>query len=339
MDSEPVRRGTSRAQEEFYSRGFSRVVIKETVHRIVPEDLLYFGGSCFAENLYSYWQDHYLPSVLSPFGSTYNPLSLRDCFSLLTEEYVIQNNELIQSGALWQHSLFNSTRGRENKEDLLAILNGELVRHRELLKESSCLVLTLGTAYVYEDIAAEKIVNNCHKRPAADFKRTILSPDAVSRALTDLAEKVRNVNSGIKMIISLSPVRHLRDDAAENSLSKAVLRCGIEEFLQKDDNSSYFPSYEILLDELRDYRWYADDLAHPSQQAVRYIMERFCESTGHERLINYLEDAASLKNMMTHRLRFPHSPEGRRFMEKRQNRMAAFQRKYPMAVIQESPES
>ena len=340
MDSPSVRgtagKDSSKAQKSFYDRQFTRIAIKEFPDKMTPGDMLYFGGSCFAENLYTYWQDHFLPSVLSPFGSTYNPLSLRDSFTLLCEEGDIKEDELFFQRDLWSHSLFNTTVSRADKNELLNVLNLELRRHRELLMESGFLILTLGTAFVYEEISSGKVVNNCHKRAGSDFRRYAMKPENVAEALKELSNRVRSINPSLKIILSLSPIRHLRDNAAENSLSKAVLRCGIDDYLQscEDDEpgSFYFPSYEILLDELRDYRWYADDLCHPSRAATSYIMERFCETAADKALLSYMDEAESLKNLLEHKLRFPDSPEAVGFTEKKEQKLRDFQNKYPMAL-------
>lgn len=334
---ESAKKGSSRAQQKFYNSQFSKIKIDQFKQKIAPEDLLYFGGSCFAENLYTYWQDHFLPSALSPFGSTYNPLSLKESLNLLCNEKEVKEDELFYHNNLWSHSLFNTSLSRPDKEDLLSLINRKLCRHRKLIKEASVLVLTLGTAFVYEDISKGKIVNNCHRRPSSDFKRYMLSPEDVAAALGELSRSIRAINPSVKIILSLSPVRHLRDNAAENSLSKAVLRCGIDEYLKagKEEKapSFYFPSYEILLDELRDYRWYAEDLSHPSQEALSYIMERFCETAGDKSLLTYMDEAESLKNLLEHKLRFPESPDGLSFMEKKKQKLREFQKKYPISIL------
>lgn len=142
-------RGSSEIQQKFYDRQFSRITIEEFKQKIAPEDLLYFGGSCFAENLYTYWQNHFLPSALSPFGSTYNPLSLRDSLTLLCDEREVTEDELFYNNNLWSHSLFNTSLSRADKEELISLINMELCRHRELIRESSVLVLTLGLSLIH----------------------------------------------------------------------------------------------------------------------------------------------------------------------------------------------
>lgn len=332
-----MKRKVSGAQQRFYDRQFSRIEIEDFSEKISYQDFLYFGGSCFAENLYSFWQGHFLPSALSPFGSTYNPVSLKESFDLLCNSRTIQETEIFRQNDLWCHSLFNSTLSRPDKDEFLTVINQELNRHRELLRESSFLILTLGTAFVYEETAKGEIVNNCHRRPAADFRRYPLKPEQVADSLRDLTKSIRQLNPHIKIVLSLSPVRHLRDNAAENSLSKAVLRCGIDEYLNspalEKKDSFYFPSYEILLDELRDYRWYGDDLSHPSREAVRYIMERFCEAAADEELLHYFEEAESLVHLLNHKIRFPESSAAAAFNETKEKQLAAFHKRYPMALL------
>lgn len=340
-----MRRGGSNRTDRFYRESFSRIDIRPFDKKITPEDRLYFGGSCFAENLYGFWKERFLPASLSPFGSIYNPLSLKECFTLLASGRTIGPEELFFHRDLWNHSLFNSTVSSPDRDEMTERLNRKLMEGREKLKAASFLVLTLGTAYIYEEVSTGDVVSNCHRRPASDFRRRLLTVDECRKALEDLMTAVGELNPGVKMIISLSPVRHLRDDAAENSLSKAVLRCGIDAFLsdaegdRAEANGSeavYFPSYEILLDELRDYRWYADDLAHPSEAAVAYIMERFCETASGEYLEVYLKEAEKLRSLLNHRLRFPESPEGVKFTENREKALRKFAEKYPGTILPES---
>jgi len=309
------------------------VSFETDMRKIGPSDHLYFTGSCFAENLHSFWEDHFLPGVLSPFGNIYNPRSLKDCFALLCGDEELSEKDFFLHKELWRHSLFSTgtadtdvTRLKENVNDLLR-------EHRNLLKQMEYLIITLGTAFVFDDKLTGLTVNNCHKRPSSDFHRHPLTVDEIAQDLRETAGTVRTVNPGIKLIITLSPVRHLRDRADENSLSKALLRCGIDRFLQDERDALYFPSSEIMLDELRDYRWYAEDLVHPSPAAVRYIMHRFCSALGSSDLIRYLSEADKLKGMTDHRVLFPETEEGRKFLKKKDSETISFREKYPFARI------
>ena len=312
-------------------RSFTTVEIPPFTRRIRPQDRLYFAGSCFASHLHRYWRSHFLPGQISPFGNIYNPESLKEAFALLLSKRDIREEELFLHQDLWRHSLFDTLNTSDDREALLSDLNSRLQHHREELKSCSRLVLTLGTAWVYRETDKGRTVNNCHKRPSSDFTRSCLKAEEITSALKSICDGMAAYAPGCRFILSLSPVRHLRDGAAENSYSKALLRCSLEELCREREDADYFPSFEIMTDELRDYRWYAEDLAHPSDQAVRYIMERFCEAAGSEELEKYLKKAEKLAARRNHRLRFPDTPEGRRFSDKLKKEESDFRKAYPYA--------
>ncbi|WP_168203418.1 GSCFA domain-containing protein [Oceanispirochaeta crateris] len=330
-----MKQRSSETEIEFYKNHVSRVEVDATTIEINPSSRLYFAGSCFAENLFSYWQEHFLSGALSPFGSTYNPVSLRDSLCLICEYQEVKEEDLFLHNELWRHPLFNTLMADKTASVVTSRINKSLMNHRLLLQQSDFLILTLGTAYVYEEIKTHNIVNNCHRRPSTEFRRYALTVEMIVEALESLMKAVRKINPGIKLILTLSPVRHLRDKASENSLSKALLRCGIEEFLNRDHDSEYFPSYEILLDELRDYRWYTEDLVHPSDAALKYIMSRFCESRGNDALKLYLKDSEALSRMNRHKVLHPDTEEGRNFMALKEAKKQDFLKKYPFTTLKD----
>jgi hypothetical protein len=319
---------------------FSPVEIPEPQTRIDVAETLYFGGSCFAENLFREWRAHFLPGNLSPFGSTYNPVSLAATIERLCGEREITDDEIFEHRGLWRHSLFNTLASRPGREEFLSHVNTELKTHREYLRSASRLVLTLGTAFVYREMSPRaaagktgEIVNDCHQRPSSEFSRSPLDSGKIVRALRSLRESLSALNPACSLMITLSPVRHLRDGAAENSLSKSLLRCGIQEYLKEDTSAWYFPSYEIMLDELRDYRWYASDLCHPSGEAASYIIERFFRSAGSPAFQSYLEEARKIKALKDHQIRFPDSPEAADFIAMRDARLGDFRARFPFARL------
>ncbi len=318
---------------------FSPVEIPTLTPGLKPSEVLYFAGSCFAENLYRVWRDHFLPGWLSPFGSTYNPVSLAATLGSLCRGEEVGPDEIFEYRGLWRHSRFNTLASRPEKDEFLNHINFEIREHRKSLKTAARLVITLGTAFVYRDLnprapgcSENDVVNNCHQRPAAEFCRSSLSPEEIAGALKDLKKSLEALNPACTLIITLSPVRHMRDGAAENSLSKALLRCGIQDYLKDDESALYFPSYEILLDELRDYRWYDPDLCHPSAEAASYIAERFFKSAGSRDFHAYLKEARKIKALNDHRLRFPGSREALDFINRREARIKEFLRRYPFAL-------
>ncbi len=301
--------------------------------KLESRDSLFFAGSCFATHLYDFWNSRFLVGEKAVFGNIYNPESLKETIRCLTSAEGIRNEDLFFHQGLWRHSLFDTFRTSENRESLLKDLNRDLDSQRQYLKSCSCAVLTLGTAWVYRETRSGKTVNNCHKRPGGDFRRELLTPGEIREALFSVCKNLSACTPGIRIILTLSPVRHLRDSAEENSVSKALLRGGLHEVCSANQECYYFPAFEIMMDELRDYRWYKDDLTHPSQTAVNYIMARFCETTGSEGLSAYLADAEKLGRLLNHRVQNPGSPEGIGFREKVRSSREEFIKKYPFSRV------
>lgn len=199
----------------------------------------------------------------------------------------------------------------------------------EVLSNYSVVIVTFGTAWVYVDRATNKVVDNCRKRPASDFIRQRLTTDEIVAAWRPLVEQ----HPEQRFIFTVSPIRHVKDGLHENDLSKAILLLAIEQLTNSQQpiaNSRYFPSYEILLDELRDYRFYAEDLKHPSAQAVNYIFERFAETYLYtpetKQTMNELHALWLDKH---HRLLNPDSPEAEVFMERTNNKFIELSKRYP----------
>ncbi len=322
-----------RKGEDFYSRSVTRVKVSPLFSdlAIKPREPLFFAGSCFAAALRDWWKTRFLPAHDFPFNPVYNPLSLKEGFDLLCSEKSIGKEELFFHQGLWRHHLYSPSAAKKDRAECLDRMNNNLNQSRAALAKSSFLILTLGTAFVYEEKNGGRVVNNCHKRPGTNFNRRSLSSREISRTLEETAALIGKINPAIRIILTLSPVRHLRDRAEENSLSKALLRCGMEDFLKAGNNRVYFPSYEILLDEMRDYRWYAEDLCHPSSEAVNYIMERFCTAAASPALRAYLKEAENLQKLLNHRILQSQSSETANFLETRQRKKTAFFQKYPFA--------
>ena len=320
---------------QFLEGSYSPVPVPPFPWRIYPEVPLFFAGSCFAANLASYWEDRFLPVVTSPFGNIYNPESMRETIGFLVSDKEIREDELFSYRGLWRHSLFDTAKTSPEKKDLLNLLNHMLRDQRKNLKTCGFAVLTLGTSWVYRESGTARTVNNCHKRSKSDFQRLCLTSQEISDALDSIRTDLCTYVPGIRIITSLSPVRHLRDEAVENSLSKALLRCALEELCREREECLYFPSYEIMMDELRDYRWYAEDLTHPSEAAASYIMERFCTAAGSDKLAAYIKEAEKLKKMRDHRIQFPSSPDGIKFREKREKAENRFRELYPFTSLTE----
>ncbi len=248
--------------------------IAHTKHELSCDDSLLFLGSCFSENIYEHCISHGLSAQMNPFGVMYNPLSIAEILTILLSNTDTSIQEVQHEGVY--HSLLHHSRFSHTDKDIFAaniaqsILNG-----KKALQESNTLIITFGTSWVYE--YEGKIVNNCHKLPEKSFIRRRLSVEEIVSTWYSILNHPALQQK--RIIFTVSPIRHKRDGLHENNISKATLLLAIDALQQAiGKDIEYFPSYEIVLDELRDYRFYAEDMVHPSPVAIDYIWQRFLET-------------------------------------------------------------
>ena len=230
-------------------------------------------GSCFAENISERLKRAKFSIASNPFGILFNPASIAAAIDRLADarSFAVCDITAGKEG-YFSFDAHSSLDGKTHTE-AFGNLNKAVAQGAKALAEADWVILTFGTAWVYEHEG--RVVANCHKQPASQFERRRLS-------VAEIVERYSRLFEGIlrdkRVILTVSPVRHIGDGLQENSVSKATLRLAVEELVTKFENVCYFPSYEILIDDLRDYRYYADDLAHPSKMAVEYVWECFCEA-------------------------------------------------------------
>lgn len=244
------------------------VDIEPSAWKIGYEDRILMVGSCFSDEIGAQMQERYLNVTCNPFGTLYNPLSIAQAFSLQLSEVNFQFHD-----GLWHSMAHHGAFSRATKEEAEQAVRASIETMQKALKEASVVIVTFGTAWVYEMNGA--IVGNCHKLPERCFNRRRLSVEEIVEAWKPILAQYPDK----KWLFTVSPIRHIRDGLHENQISKATLLQAVEQLVLNSSPSPatrrYFPSYEIMLDELRDYRFYADDLVHPSSLAVNYIWERF----------------------------------------------------------------
>ncbi len=243
-------------------------------------------GSCFADNVGEYLRKAKFEIEINPFGTLYNPESIANALDRLISGREYRPEDLQRSGKIWysyhHHGKFSST----SAEQTLRNINNSLERASAMLKRCERLILTFGTAYVYRLASTGETVANCHKQPAYLFERTLLSVDEIVTRWEKLLQRLAIHAPQCKIVFTISPIRHMSDGAHNNQLSKSTLLLAADRLCKSHSElCDYFPAYEIVLDELRDYRFYADDMAHPSPQAVAYIYEKLCDTyfTDHTR--------------------------------------------------------
>ncbi len=283
-------------------------------------DNLMFIGSCFSENIGTYFERHLFRTDLNnPFGILFNPASIAKAVRRLLSETPYSDNDLFLHNGVWNsydhHSDFSDTE----KEKCLAKMNDKLKESSQFLKNATILFITFGTAWIYRQKVNGQIVSNCHKMPANTFLREKLSVQDIVNEYTDLFHTFPFSDKKTRVIFTVSPVRHTKDGLHENQLSKATLLLAIDELQKRFDFVEYFPSYEMLLDDLRDYRFYNEDMVHPNNTAIKYLTEKlssyFSEET--KMLMNEAEQIAAAE---AHRPFNPQSDEYQKFISSIHNK-------------------
>lgn len=235
-------------------------------------------GSCFTENIGNRLQWFKFPVAVNPFGIVYNPSSVKSCLGRLISGNPYQVNDLSQRDGLYfsfdHHSKFSDT----DPQQCLQKINDSFSQGQSVIAKASHLFITFGTSYYYSLKTDGRIVSNCHKVPDREFYRKRLSVEEIVREYNDLIPTLLKLNPSLKIIFTVSPIRHWKDGAHENQLSKAVLFLAIDELAGIFDCIHYFPAFELMMDELRDYRFYEEDMLHPNKSAIEFIWKRFADS-------------------------------------------------------------
>ncbi len=248
-------------------------LVKQSNNLIDYNSKILLLGSCFVENIDNKLDYFKFQSAVNPFGIMFHPKAIETLISNAINQKEYTEKDIFFHNERWHcfdaHSVLSSIL----KEDLLETLNNKLKLTNKQIHESTHLIITLGTAWVYKYIESNQIVANCHKISQGQFTKAILSVDKIVSSIENIENLMRSKNPNIQIIYTVSPVRHLKDGFIENSQSKSHLITAIHKVLNR--NSFYFPSYEIMMDELRDYRFYAEDMIHPSNIAINYIWEKF----------------------------------------------------------------
>ena len=244
------------------------VDIAPSNRKIGYEDSILMTGSCFADSIGEQMMQRNLHVTCNPFGTLYNPLSIAQALTMTDMP------ELIEHDGLWHSMAHHGSFSRADRNEAEQAIRASIETMQKALREATVVIVTFGTAWVYE-WKGERVVGNCHKLPETNFTRRRLSAEEIVAAWKPLLERYSDKH----WVFTVSPIRHIKDGLHENQLSKATLLQAVEKLTGEAGlTADYFASFEIMLDELRDYRFYADDLVHPSSLAVNYIWERFVDT-------------------------------------------------------------
>jgi hypothetical protein len=235
-------------------------------------------GSCFSENIYTKFNYFKFKAFHNPFGILFHPKAIEKLISNVFEKKIYTSKDVFELNERWHCFDAHSNLSDSNKEELINQLNSTITFTNQKLSLATHVIITLGTAWIYRHIESQNIVANCHKVPQNNFSKELLSIDEISNSLDNIIRHLQKFNPKMNIVFTVSPVRHLKDGFLENSQSKAHLLAAIHKVISSNisgGNNFYFPSYEIMLDDLRDYRFYKSDMLHPNQSAIDYIWELF----------------------------------------------------------------
>ena len=273
-----------------------------------------FFGSCFADNISTQFASRKFHTLANPFGTVYNPVSIARQINAIASEKVFGEDDVFQDtrcDKLWHSFDAHSSLSASSRKECIEKLNAVNTQASEFLQKADIAFITLGTAFVYYLKDNGKPVSNCHRQDPSLFERRMISVEEASKALEDTVASLRRIHADIQVVFTVSPLRHMADGAHGNNLSKSTLLLAIEQAAV-----DYFPSYEIVLDELRDYRFYDSDMVHLSKTAEEYIFERmvqtYCDSTTRtnmERVEKFLKTA-------NHKIAAPDSDATRNLVKK-----------------------
>lgn len=260
-------------------------------------------GSCFSDNIGNKLHGAFINALVNPMGTLYNPMSIACGVKRLIDCNPVAGQDLFMQGGVWNSFDFHSRHSLPDKQATIDRMNQRIEQGHQALKQAQLLTITLGTAIVYRLKSTGEVVANCHKVPQHEFERKMASVTDMARELDEMLTRLHTFNPELRIILTVSPIRHIADGLDTNSLSKASLHVAIHEALKRhSEYCDYFPAYEIMLDDLRDYRFYSSDMVHPSDVAVEYIWQAF-QAT-------YLDDRSALAVARCERIhkRLQHRP-------------------------------
>ena len=286
-------------------------------------------GSCFAENMGEKFDYFKFQTARNPFGIIFNPVSLEKLIRRCVENRQFTENDIFFHNELWHCFEVHSELSNLDKNTFLNSLNELIDVSHQLLNNATHIIITLGTSWVYRNIETNEIVANCHKVPQKQFTKELLTISEIEESLENIISLVQSVNPNCKFIFTVSPIRHIKDGFVENQRSKAHLITALHSSNFQLPTSSYFPSYEIMMDELRDYRFYAEDMLHPSQTAIDYIWIKFFENYISESEFSLMNEICEIQRALKHRSFNPNTESHLKFLENLNLKIEKIKEKFP----------
>ncbi|WP_027379140.1 GSCFA domain-containing protein [Chryseobacterium daeguense] len=306
----------------------TEVDIKESQKKIGVEDKIFSIGSCFSSEMSELFQQGQLQTVNNPFGTIFNPFSINNAFKRLhdadfyiEDELITFNDEFI---SLDHHTSFDTRYIHQT----LNKINTKIEEGNSFLQEANWVIITYGTSFIYEFIPKQKLVANCHKIPQKFFEKKLLTTQEIADSVYNTVLNLKDIcKDDVQILFTVSPVRHTKDGMIENQLSKSKLITAIHEVITQFENCQYLPVYEILMDDLRDYRFYKEDMIHPNSQAVNYIFEKFGNAFFSSETKDFIKENFKIIKALDHKTDDEKDPKYIEFKEKLNQRIKVQQQK------------
>ena len=304
------------------------ILKKETKNRINYNSKLVLLGSCFSKNIgnkltYFKFQTHQ-----NPFGILFHPKAIENLITNAINEKEYVSKDLIFQDERWHSFDAHSNLSSSNQEILLKRLNSSIHSTNKNLKKATHIIITLGTSWVYRSLETGAVVANCHKIPQKKFSKELLSVVEINKSLETIISLLKSINKDINILFTVSPIRHLKDGFIENTQSKSHLIAAIHNIVDCK-NLSYFPSYEIMMDELRDYRFYSEDMIHPNKIAINYIWEKFTETWFGENSKSIMKEIELIQKGMAHKPFYENSENHQKFLQNLENKKDKIRIQFP----------
>jgi hypothetical protein len=276
--------------------------IEPSPDKITYNDKVMFIGSCFASSIGSQFEAGHLPVLINPAGVVYNPVSVSNTLDIISDRKEFSIDDLHYHDGTWLSFYHYTDFSSDESSGVLEKINRRTVEAADFLKDAGFIFITLGTSRVYKFRKSGQIVSNCHKIPSGLFESVLLSVEEIVVLWNRQLDKLHELFPKLKVVFTVSPVRHWKDGAHGNQVSKAILFVALEQLMKHHTKPGYFPAYELIMDDLRDYRFYDDDMLHPSGSAVSYIWNAFSDCYLDPNAFTIWKEALKITKAFNHRL-------------------------------------
>lgn len=306
------------------------VPIKPLENKIDYHSKIVSVGSCFAVNISQKLKEFQFQQSVNPLGILFHPVAIARLIDFAVENKTFTEEDVFFHNEIWSCFDAHSDMNELDKQDIIDALNKKSKQFRQNIAEATHGIITFGTAWVYRKIDTQQLVANCHKVPQKEFTKELLSVEDCKNAIASIEKGIRKLNPNIQIIYTISPVRHIKDGMVENQRSKSHLIAALHEHLDSFSKKNYyFPSYELVMDEMRDYRFYGKDLIHPNEYAIDYIWEKFVEHAIDPAILPTMKLVDEVQKGLAHRPFNPYTEAHQKFLDKLAQKLDVLLEQYP----------